>query len=246
MRPTQLPPPDGVPVVTTVAVRHQDAAEGLTQQLTSHRATPRQPYHKHRYQTRHRHPQPGPLASLAPTRLIEVCHPLIFDIVTGFGHRLGEHLGRDLFGLADRAHTHRHTKEIIHHPSRGALGQAIRPRTERHGGMDAGAIGATGNPLWPGRPRRLAAGWATQLMPLILGHHRLDGRNLQDLMTKRRRIISCEAGVAAGALIRLEHHYLIDLFYRDQGARMTSVARLAATTTLTARAFGPCTLWRIA
>jgi hypothetical protein len=79
-------------------------------------------------------------------------------------------------------------------------------------------------------------------MPLILGHHRLEGRNLDDLMTKWRRIISCERGVAAGALIRLEHHYLIDLFHGDEGARMTSVARLTTTTVLAPWTFGALSL----
>jgi hypothetical protein len=75
-------------------------------------------------------------------------------------------------------------------------------------------------------------------MPLILGHHRLDRWNLDDLMTKRLRIISCEAGVAAGTLLGFDRHHLIDFFDWDEGTTMTAVTRLATPTALTRSTLG--------
>ena len=83
-------------------------------------------------------------------------------------------------------------------------------------------------------------------MPLILGYHRFDRRNLDDLVTKRRRIISCKRDVAAGALIGFDRHHLIDVFHWEQRARLTPVTRLSATTALTAGAFGALSLRWIA
>src|SRR5690349_12729530 len=173
-------------------------------------------------------------------------YPLILDVGTRFFHRLSDHLGRGLLGLTDRAHTHRHAKEVLHGLSRGPLGQAICATTQRHRGVHARTVGATGNPLGPGRTRRLATSRAHQLMPLILGHHRFDRRNLDDLMTKRRRIISCEGGAAAGTLLGFDRHHLIDFFYWEKRARLASVPRLTPSPAPTAGAFGASSLRWIA
>ena len=53
-----------------------------------------------------------------------MCHALIFDLGAGFLNGLSDHFGRGLFGLADRAHIHRHTKAIIHQPNRMLLATA--------------------------------------------------------------------------------------------------------------------------
>src|SRR5437773_1219102 len=125
MRPTQLTPPYRVPVVSTVTVRHQNAGKSLPQQLASHLSTAGQPDEKHRHEARHRHPQPGSLVTLAPAGLIEVGHSLLLDGSAGFLHGLGYHLGRGLLRLADRAHTHWHTEQVVHYLLSRALGQAI-------------------------------------------------------------------------------------------------------------------------
>src|SRR5215211_8095812 len=190
MRPTHLAPPYRVPVVRTVTVRHQNAGKSFTQQLASHLTTAGQPDQKHRHYAGHRHPYPGALVTLAPARLIYVRHRLFFNTGAGFLNRLSYNRRRSLLRLADRVHTYSHTKQVVHDLFGGALGQAIGPRAQRHRGVDAGTVGPTGNALGPGRARSLAAIGTNQLMPLIFGHHRLDRRNLDHLMTKRRGIVS--------------------------------------------------------
>jgi hypothetical protein len=83
-------------------------------------------------------------------------------------------------------------------------------------------------------------------MPLILGDHRLDGRNLDDLMTKRRGIVSREGRLATATLLGFEDDHLIDLCHWHQGTRLARVTRLAAPTALPRRATGTLRLRRIA
>ena len=49
MRPAQLPPPGGIPVVGAPAIRHQPAPEVLAQEFLRHLATARQPDRKDRH-----------------------------------------------------------------------------------------------------------------------------------------------------------------------------------------------------
>src|SRR5262249_46506800 len=143
-------------------------------------------------------------------------------------------------------HRHGHAEDIAHHLLGRTFGQAIGPGTQRYGGVDARTVGPTGNALGPGCPCGRTARGAHQLMPLILGNHRLDRGNLEHLMPKRRRIVPHEGCVATTTPLRFEDDHLIDLFHRPEGTCLARMARLPPTTTLPPEALWALRLRRIA
>ena len=134
----------------------------------------------------------------------------------------------------------------VHHLLGRALGQAIRPSTQRHRCVPPRPIRAAGDTRGPGCTRGLAAIGAHPLMPLLCGAHRLDRRYLDHVMTQRRGVVSPEGRVAAVTLLGCEDDHLIHFFHRHQGARMARVTRLPPTTALTPRATWALRLRRIA
>ena len=83
------------------------------------------------------------------------------------------------------------------------------------------------------------------MRPLLCGAHRLDGRNLDHLMTKRRRIVAREERVATATRLGFEDDHLINVFHRHQGTRLAGMARVPPTTALTSWACGTLRLRRI-
>ena len=144
MRPAELPPPGGIPGVRTPAIRHQDAAEALAQKLLGDLRATRQADHEDGDPRGDGDPQPRAGSSFTPARLIEVCDGLRTDVGLGVGHRSGDGLHRRLFQMGNRPQTHREPEQVGHHLLGRPLRQAIRPRAQRHDGLDA----------WPKAPWR--------------------------------------------------------------------------------------------
>ena len=157
MRPADLPPPGRIPRVGTPAIRHQDTAEPLAQELLRHLGPTRQADHKDGDPRRDGHPQPGARAPFAPARLIEVRDGLGTDIGLGVSHRGRHGLHRRLFQMGNRPQTQGYPKQVGHGVLGRPLRQAIRPGAQRHHGLHP-------RPKAPGRhPRRhVRAGEAPQ------------------------------------------------------------------------------------
>src|SRR5262249_39471571 len=109
-----------------------------------------------------------------------------------------------------------------------------------------GTIGAPGDPGGPGCSCPCAAGGAYQLMPLRLGHHRLDRGQRNALVTPRRAILSPYGRLAGCTLLCLDHYHLIDVLHREQRGRLARGTRVSTATAMTPRATWPAGLGRVA
>ena len=72
-------------------------------------------------------------------------------------------------------------------------------------------------------------------MPLVFGHHRLDRRNLDHLMTKRPGIFAPYGRLAATTAFGFQNDDLIHFFNGDKRTRMARMTWLTPTTAPTAR-----------
>jgi hypothetical protein len=136
---------------------------------------------------------------------------------------------------ADRAYTQWEGKHVMHHLLCRPFGQVLGSRTQRHGGLDPRTIGATGDPCGPRRAGHLAACRAEPLMPVVLGHDRLDRRELPHLMPPWRGIVPRQTRLTGRARLRLDTHDLINFFHWAEGTRRARRARLTATTAFAPR-----------
>jgi len=236
---TPLAPSHRVPIGGTGALRHQDASTRLAQPLAGHGATTGPPDHDHRPPTRHRDPSPGPLAPLAPARLVEVGHGWRMHVQAGFLSWRRDRCWRRRLPLADRPHTQRHATPLVHRLLGRTCGETVRPRTQRHRRLDARPVRPTGNPGGPGRPCHRTACGTHQLVPLLCGHNRRDGRHLDDLVSPQHGISSPSGGGAVPTLLGFDSHHFLPFCHRAQGTRMTRVPWLTPAT-----AFPGRTTWR--
>lgn len=123
-----------------------------------------------------------------------------------------------------------HPKEVLPQRLRGALGEAIGPRTPRHEGLHPRPIRPPWDPLGPRRARGGAAGRTHHLMHLILDPHRLAGRNFDNLMPLGLRVLACKRLLTMAALFGLERNHHVHVFYGHQPPGLPRVTGLSPAT----------------
>src|SRR5262249_2844617 len=90
MRPTDLPPPRGIPRIGAPAVRDQRATKPLAQQLLPDLGPTRQPDYTDRDPRGDRHPQPRSGMPFAPSRLVKMRDRLRTDVFLSFHYWDGQ------------------------------------------------------------------------------------------------------------------------------------------------------------
>ena len=228
MRPADLPPSGGIPRVRAPAIRDQDAAESLAQQLLRHLGPPRQPDHEDRDACGHRHPQPRAGTPFMPPRLIEMRDRLRADVRLGLGHWGCQCLHGGVLQVGNSAQSHRYPKQVGHDVLRGTFRQVIGPRTQGDDGLHTWTKAPRRHPDGEVGARRSPTGGTYETVQLILGHHWLDRRQVSHLVPLRLAILTVQGVLAARAVRRLDwkdrHHVL----QREQGPRLAMVPWLPA------------------
>jgi hypothetical protein len=135
--------------------------------------------------------------------------------------------------------------QVVQDPLRGALRQALRPRTQGGNRVPAWPIRPPGHPDGPGRPGPLATDGADQLRPWVCGDHRHAGGHLVHLLPRGLGIVSRQRLRATATLRRLERNHHVDFFYRHHCPRLPLGAGLPARAPSTRLAAWPLTLRRL-
>ncbi len=214
------------PVVGAVAVAHQHAARTAKDCVRSLGGAPPMD-HEDGDGRRHYGPQPGLAACLAPAGLVGVLHRLLDDERPRLFERRRESCARDALTTDDGPQRDAETEDVAHQLGHGALAQAVdahqrgrhrhdtRPeRARRHAGGQRG--------------RRANAARAVERVQHVLLDDGLDARQLEHLMTARRRVVARERRAARTATLRPELHALVDLVGRDERALVLVVSLLRA------------------
>jgi hypothetical protein len=239
MRPTPLPPPQGVPAISTPTSRDQPPPEVFSDQLLSHLATARPPPDKDRAPSGNRRPQPGPLPPFPPAGFVQVRRRLLLDIRACLGHRLCHGLHGRLLQVRNGAQTQQEAKQLLPNTLGGAFGQVIRPRAQGCDRLHPGPKAPSGNPSWQFGPGRCATDRAYQALQLIFGDQERHGRNLGHLMLPGLGLVPLQGVLATGAALGLDRDHQIDCLYRQHGPCLSLVARLSAGSTSTGLAARP-------
>lgn len=225
--PTDLTTTDAPAVVAVPAIRGEVAGEYSQQSPSCIRAAVDMDQ-EHADPRRNGGPQPGPLASLAPSCLVGVDAGLGLHKVSGRFDRSRQSLADRLLGGGDRACGHADVKEVFERLASRPFGQAQFPSEVGDHGLKGGPLHPRGDSPRQLRHRPMGALRADQAMKQILDDLGVGRGNLRDLMSKRRRIFSREAVPASLALLRLEGDDVVNLLDRHELVRGALVTGLTS------------------
>jgi site-specific DNA recombinase len=227
VRPAELPHLD--PAVTGEPIADDDPPGDLAEDLARHPAAAGRGDGEDRHQRRQGHPQPRLGLVLPPRRLVDVDHLRLLDMLTQLGHGTLQDHGGLPPGLGDHAQRDRQPEQVAGDLLDRALAQAIAAGQQAEHGVQPGAEGPGGHARRHGPAGGGAALWAVQAMEPILGDHRLDRRDLGDLMAQGLGILTGQAVAATSAVRGLAIEGLVDLLGGNQGAGVAVMAGLPST-----------------
>jgi len=225
--PTDLATTDSPTVVAIPAIRGEVASE-CSQKGPSRIRPAVDMDQEHADPRRDSGPQPGPLASLPPSRLVGVDAGLGLHKVSGRFDRRRQGLADRLLRGGDRAGGYADIKEVFERLASRALGQSQFPGEVGNHGLKGGPLHPRGDSPRQLRHRPMGALRADQAMKQILDDLGVDRWNFSNLVPKRRRILSCEAVSAVLTLLRLEGDDVVDLLDRHELVRGALMTRLTS------------------
>ena len=228
MGPAELSSPARIPAVGAPAIRHQIPPATLTQQLLGPLAIARQPYDKDGDVRGDRGPQPRAVPPFTPSRFVEGRRRLPWHSGPCLRHRLGQGMDGRLLQVGERPQTHREAKQVLQHALRRAFRPLVGPCAQSGAGWHPGTEGPHGHSHRQLAPRRLPAGWAAQLVQLVLRDDRFDRWDLRHLMPLGLRILALQRVAAAAAPLGLDRDHDLDLLNRHQRPCLALVAGLPA------------------
>jgi hypothetical protein len=129
--------------------------------------------------------------------------------------------------MGNRPQTHGEPEQVGHPLLGGPLRQAIRPRAQRHDGLDAWPKPSWWDPARQVRSGRHPTRRAEQPVQLILRHYRPDRGHLGHLMAVRLRILAWQGVLTPATLPGLDRDHGIHLFDGYERPALPRMARLA-------------------
>ena len=216
------------PVVRRPAIRTDNAAKGLAEQVVCALGTAGGEDEKDRHQRGRRNPQPSAFRLLPPARFVHVRGGLTLDIEVGVGNGLGEGVAHNRFERRDASQTNGGMEHGCHRFGDIALAHA-------HASAQVACRGLETRPKISGwhiggtRPLGLrTTDQAGPRMATILSHVRFNARKFRDLMPLRLRIFTEQQSTAGAATERAELDDPLDLVKWLEWASTSDVSRLSA------------------
>ena len=227
VRPAQLPVLDRPGRVRAPAVGDHEGLAAAQQAPRRRRAAPRVDQEHRRPGAAH-HPQPRPLAPLAPPRLVDVDDFLLLHVPVGLGDRRGHRRTHRLLACAHRAQGQVHTEQVGHHPHRRPPAEVVHPGAHGHRRRQPGAEGPARHARRQRGGRRRPASGTGQGVQLILRDVGPDGRYLRHLMPPGRGVHPAQGGRTPRAPWGLDRHDQVDGGLGQQQPLLPFVPRLPA------------------
>ena len=226
MGPAELPHLD--PAIAGEPIADDDPPGDLAEDLARHLAAAGRGDGEDRHQRRQGHPQPRLGLVLPPRRLVDVDHLRLLDMLTQLGHGTLQDRGGLPPGFGDHAPRDRQPEQVAGDLLEWPLAQARAAGQQAEHGVQPGAEGPGGNARWPRPAGGGAALRAVQAVKPILRDHRLDRRDLGDLMKQGLGILTGQAVATTSAVRGLAVEGLVDVFGGDQGPGVTAMAGLSS------------------
>ena len=117
---------------------------------------------------------------------------LLLSIAPRVLHGLGNGRTRRLLTPNDRADRHRKSEDVAHQLGHLALGEAINPHQHRDDGIHCRSERARGDAFWQFAHCPVVAQPAVERVQLVLRDNRLDGRQLEHLMSMRFGVLAMQ------------------------------------------------------
>ena len=140
----------------------------------------------------------------------------------------------------DRADRHLKSEDVAHQLGHLALGEPINPHQHRDDGIHRRSERARGDALWQLAHRPVVAQPAVERVLRVLRDNRLDGRQLEHLMSMRFSVLAMQEPRAHLALLRDTGNTLVDLFRGHQHALVPLVPWLCPRLAPRRRLLRPC------